>query len=62
MAVLLSEGWLIVRLLCHDSDADDGRVLMSYVYAPRLGVPAVDLIFKLQLFPADVFSGNTERK
>ena len=44
MAVLLSERRLIVRLLCHDSDADDGRVLMSLVYAPRLGGPAVNLI------------------
>ena len=25
---------------------DDGRVLMSLVYAPRLGVPAVDLFLR----------------
>ena len=31
--------------------ADRLRVLMSYVYAPGLGVPAVDLIF---MFPVDM--------
>ena len=36
---------------------------MSLAYASGLGVPAVDLIFRLQLYPALEFTGsNTDKK